>query len=56
VYDGEIKFHKGEIEEIRPWSLEEIKENLGKGIFSDNFEHEFMTYMKYLEVRKNENQ
>jgi len=56
IYDGEIRFHKGEIDEIRAWDLNEIKQNLGKGIFSDNFEHEFMTYMKYLEVSRDENQ
>ena len=30
-----------EIEEGRFWSLKEIKENLGKDIFTPNFEHEF---------------
>ena len=33
--------NKGEIEEGRFWSLEEINENSGKGIFTPNFEHEF---------------
>jgi len=56
IYDGEIRFHKREIDEIRPWDLNEIRQSLGKGVFSDNFEHEFMTYMKYLEVSRDENQ
>jgi isopentenyldiphosphate isomerase len=30
-----------EIEEGRFWSMKEIKENLGKGIFTPNFEYEF---------------
>jgi isopentenyldiphosphate isomerase len=30
-----------EIEEGRFWTLKEIKESLGKGIFTPNFEHEF---------------
>jgi isopentenyldiphosphate isomerase len=30
-----------EIEEGRYWTLSEIKESLGKGIFTPNFEHEF---------------
>lgn len=30
-----------EIDEGRYWALEEIKESLGKGIFTPNFEHEF---------------
>lgn len=46
VYDGEICFNKEEIDEVRAWSIKEIKENIGKGIFSDNFEHEFAMYLK----------
>lgn len=48
IYDGEIRFHQDEIDEVRPWNIDEIKENIGKGIFSDNFEHEIETYMKHL--------
>jgi isopentenyldiphosphate isomerase len=33
---------KDEIEEGRFWTLKEIKENLGKNIFTPNFEHEFV--------------
>ena len=33
--------NKDEIEEGRFWSLTEIKENLGKYIFTTNFEKEF---------------
>jgi len=33
--------NKDEIEEGRFWSIKEIKENLGKDIFTPNFEHEF---------------
>ncbi len=40
VYDGDIH-PSDELEEGRFWSLEEIKENLGKGIFTPNFEQEF---------------
>jgi isopentenyldiphosphate isomerase len=32
---------KDEIDEGRFWSLKEIKENLGKDVFTPNFEHEF---------------
>jgi isopentenyldiphosphate isomerase len=45
VYDGEITYNRIEIEEIRFWSLQEIKETLGKRIFSDNFEDEFRNYL-----------
>jgi isopentenyldiphosphate isomerase len=33
-----------EIEEGRYWSFQEIKDNLGKGIFTPNFENEFVKY------------
>ena len=36
VYDGEIH----ELDGGRFWTVEEIKENLGKGIFTPNFEEE----------------
>lgn len=45
-HDGEINFQKDEIDEVRPWSMEEIKRNIGNGILSDNFEHEIQTYIK----------
>ncbi|NSW93713.1 MAG: NUDIX domain-containing protein [Bacteroidales bacterium] len=32
---------KNEIDEGRFWTIMEIEENLGKGIFTPNFEHEF---------------
>jgi mutator protein MutT len=47
INSDEISFNKEEIDEIRFWSIEVIKQNLGRGIFSDNFEHEFRTYMKF---------
>ncbi|NWF76460.1 MAG: NUDIX domain-containing protein [Nitrospirae bacterium] len=47
VYDGTISFNEREIDEVRFWKLEEIMENLGKKIFSDNFENEFITYLNY---------
>jgi len=33
--------NENEIEEGKFWSLQEIKDNLGKDIFTPNFEHEF---------------
>jgi isopentenyldiphosphate isomerase len=32
---------KGEIDEGRFWSKDEIRQNIGSGIFTPNFEHEF---------------
>jgi len=48
VYDGEIEFQQEEIDEVRPWTLDEIKGVMGKGILSDNFEHEIGIYLKYI--------
>ncbi len=46
VYDGEIKFQQSEIDEVRPWSIDEIKKTIGTDVLSDNFEHEIETYLK----------
>lgn len=40
VYDGEIKPSE-ELDGGRFWPLEEIRTNIGKGIFTPNFESEF---------------
>ena len=40
VYNGEVK-PSDELDGGRFWPLEEIKANLGKGIFTPNFESEF---------------
>lgn len=45
VCDGGFSFNRDEIDEIRFWSRDEIIEALGKQIFSDNFEHEFRTFL-----------
>jgi isopentenyldiphosphate isomerase len=47
IYEGEINFDKDEIEEVRPWSVEEINRNIGKNILTDNFEHEIETFKKF---------
>jgi len=47
MYDGPIVFQEDEIDEVHPWKIDEISKNLGSGILSDNFEHEFETYLKY---------
>ena len=50
VYTGEIKFNKDEIDEVRAWNINNIIHEMGKGIFSDNFEHEIMTYIKFRDI------
>ncbi len=47
IYNDEIRFNKDEIDEVKPWSIEEINKNIGKKIFSDNFEHEIRTYIEF---------
>ena len=39
VYDGEV-YPSGELDGGRFWTREEIRENLGKGVFTPNFEGE----------------
>ncbi len=47
-YEGEFSFNREEIDEIRFWSIEEIREAMGKKMLSDNFEHEFRTYLHHI--------
>ncbi|MBF0517299.1 MAG: NUDIX domain-containing protein [Nitrospirae bacterium] len=47
IHNAEIKFNPEEIDEVRFWEIAEIKETLGKGILSDNFEHEFSNYLNW---------
>ena len=47
THDGAIDFQEDEIDEVRPWSMDEIRSNIGNGILSDNFEHEIETYLRY---------
>jgi isopentenyldiphosphate isomerase len=56
IYDGDISFNKDEIDEVRTWDIDEIRRGLGKGIFSDNFEHEFQVYMRKIQDLKFKNQ
>jgi isopentenyldiphosphate isomerase len=41
VHDGPFRFQPEEIDEIRFWTEEEIRNNIGKGVFTPNFEEEF---------------
>ena len=42
TYDGEVKPSESELAGGRFWSIDEIKENIGKGVFTPNFEDEFV--------------
>ncbi len=48
IYNEKINFQADEIDEVRPWSMDEIRRNMGKGILSDNFEHEIETYINFM--------
>ena len=49
VYDGAVKHQPEEIDEVRWWTVEDIKNLLGTGIFTPNFEEEFGLYEKWRE-------
>jgi len=44
-----FSFNEDEIDDLRFWSHDEIRNATGQQILSDNFEHEFRTYLGYLE-------
>jgi isopentenyldiphosphate isomerase len=44
VWAGPVEFDPFEISEGRFWSLPEIRDALGKGLFTPNFEYEFRRY------------
>ncbi len=48
-YDGDVSFNASEIDEVKFWDMREIVANLGRGIFSDNFEDEFKRYCAWVE-------
>ncbi|MCC8146206.1 MAG: NUDIX domain-containing protein [Bacteroidales bacterium] len=41
IYAGPFVFDPKEIDEIRFWNLKDIQHNMGKSIFTPNFEEEF---------------
>ncbi len=49
VYDGLIKPRTEELDGGRFWTEKEIEENIGKALFTPNFENE---YRKYFELHK----
>ncbi|MBI4698907.1 MAG: NUDIX domain-containing protein [Nitrospirae bacterium] len=52
IYDSEIRFSREEIDEVRFWGEEDIRRNMGQGVFSDNFEHEYSAWMKFVSMKK----
>ena len=50
INEGPFTLQASEIEEGRFWSPGEIRANLGKDVFTPNFEHEFRTYMTHAQT------
>jgi len=47
TYDGDINFDRDEISEGRFWTRAEIEAQIGKGIFTPNFEQEYQKYLQW---------
>ena len=43
-HKGPFNFDKTEVDDVRFWSIKEIRDNINKGIFTPNFEHEFKQF------------
>ncbi|MBR8537715.1 NUDIX domain-containing protein [Carboxylicivirga sediminis] len=48
AHKGPFRFDEQEVDEVRFWSIDEINKQLGKGIFTPNFEHEFERFRDML--------
>ena len=46
IYDGEIKPSKSELDGGRFWTIEEIKNSIGKDVLTPNFENEFARFLE----------
>ncbi|MCU4176664.1 NUDIX domain-containing protein [Carboxylicivirga sp. N1Y90] len=45
-HKGTFKKADDEVDELRFWSMSEINDNIGKGIFTPNFEHEYNLFFR----------
>lgn len=52
VYDGDFHIDPVELDDGRFWGIDEIESNLGKGVFTPNFESEFHKIMDFLKNSK----
>jgi len=41
IYNGQINYNREEIEDGKYWTIKQVRNNLGKDIFTPNFEYEF---------------
>jgi isopentenyl-diphosphate delta-isomerase type 1 len=51
TFGGVIRFNTEEIDEVRYWTLRDIKKMLGSGIFSSHFEAEMARYLLHINSR-----
>ena len=52
-YDGEVKPDREELDGGKFWSPAELQENMGKGVFTPNFEQEYRDIvLPYLQEQK----
>ncbi len=49
VHKGSFNFDSDEVDDVKFWSFKEINANIGKGIFTPNFEHEFKQFSTSLQ-------
>ncbi len=49
IYEGDIVIDPVEIDEGRYWPIDEIRSNMGKGVFTPNFESEFQRLLPLIE-------
>ncbi|MCL4456908.1 MAG: NUDIX domain-containing protein [Nitrospirae bacterium] len=47
MHNGPFSFNQDEIDEVKFWNLEDIRNMIGQGILSDNFESEIMKYLSF---------
>lgn len=46
TYDGPLHPHPTEVIAVKSWSVAEIEAQLGQGVFTPNFEHEWVRYQQ----------
>ena len=46
IYDDELNFNNEEVSDGKFWDISDIEENIGKGIFTINFESDFQLFLK----------
>lgn len=46
IYDGKLNFDNEEVSDGRFWDISDIQKNIGKNIFTVNFESDFQLFLK----------